>query len=347
MVVRASGINPAMLRWARERAGYSIEEVARRRRVPPERVKEWEAGKSFPTWKQLKQLAYQDYHRGTVLFLLNDPPEEKTVAEHFPRLPAETLGDLFPDTLYAVRQARYRQDDLVELLGSDGPGERFILRDLRGEVDTGNPHQLAVAVREYLGVDLNDPEGFQNGVYTFEDFRSRVEDAGVWVFKRSFRQKDITGLCLGDDLYPVIYVGNGQDKAREIFTLFSGLAHLLFGFNHLERADKGHYLPNLTADCLAIENACNQFADEFHDAYERATAHPILSAYAANDRTESAYETGDREFYYTVQGANLGRKYLRAAFNAFEEHQIEESDLVSFLGVRGHHLDGLENYIWK
>ncbi len=347
MVVRATGINPAMLRWARERAGYSIEEVARRRRVPPERVKEWESGKSFPTWKQLKQLAYQDYHRGTVLFLLNDPPEEKTVAEHFPGLPAETLTDLYPDTLYAVRQAQMRQDDLAELLGPDGAGEWFILRDLRGEPDAVNPHKLAVAVREYLGVDLNDPEGFSDSAYTFEDFRSRVEDAGVWVFKRSFRQKDITGLCLGDDVYPVIYVGNGQDKAREIFTLFNGLAHLLFGFNYLERADKGHYLPNLTADCPAIENACNRFADEFHDAYERATAHTVLSAYAANDRTESAYETWDREFYYTVQGANLGRKYLRAAFNAFEEHQIEESDLASFLGVRGHHLDGLENYIWK
>ena len=138
MVVRATGINPEMLRWARERAGYSIEEVARRRRVPPERVKEWEAGKSFPTWKQLKQLAFKDYHRGTVFFLFKDPPEEKTVAERFHRLPAEMLADLHPDTLYAVRQARYRQDDLVELLGSNGPGERFILRDLRGYADAGD-----------------------------------------------------------------------------------------------------------------------------------------------------------------------------------------------------------------
>ena len=347
MVVRASGINPAMLRWARERAGYSIEEVARRRRVPPERVKEWEAGKSFPTWKQLEQLAYKDYHRGTVLFLLHDPPKEKTVAEHFPRLPAEALADLYPDTLYAVRQARIRQDDLAELLGPDGAGERFILRDLRGAADAGNPRKLAVAVREYLGVDLNDPEGFPDSAYTFEDFRNRVEDAGVWVFKRSFRQKDVTGLCLGDDAYPVIYVGNGQDKAREIFTLFNGLAHLLSGFNYLARADKRHYLPSMTADCLASENACNQFADEFRNAYKCAADHAVLFGHAPDDYAESAYETGDREFYYTVQGANLGRKYLRAAFNAFEKHQIEESDLTSFLGVRGHHLDGLENYVWQ
>ena len=347
MVVRASGINPAMLRWARERAGYSIEEVARRRRVPPERVKEWETGKSFPTWKQLKQLAYQDYHRGTVLFLLNDPPEEKTVAEHFPRLPAETLTNLYPDTLYAVRQAQMRQDDLAELLGPDEAGERFILSDLRGEVDAANPDKLAVAVREYLGIDLNDPEGISDSAYTFEGFRSRVEDAGVWVFKRTFRQKDVAGFCLGDDTYPVIYVGNGQDKVRQVFTLFNELAHLLFGFNHIQRSDKENYLPALAKDSLTIEDACNQFADEFCDDFERSPCYLFRYEYAASGYDESANDMGDREFYYTVQGANLGRKYLRVAFNAFEEQQIEESDLASFLGVRGHHLDGLENYIWK
>ncbi|MDE2962073.1 MAG: XRE family transcriptional regulator [Chloroflexota bacterium] len=347
MVVRATGINPEMLRWARERAGYSIEEVARRRRVPPERVKEWESGKSFPTWKQLKQLAHRDYHRSTVFFFRNGPPEEKTVIEHFPYLPEETLTDLHPDTLYAVRQARIRQNDLSELLGPDGSGGRLILRDLRVEADAGNPGSMTAAVREYLGVDLNDPEGFSNRIYTFEDFRSRIEDAGVWVFKRNFRQEDVTGLCLDDDVYPVIYVSNGQDKAQEIFTLFNELMHLLFGFNYLERTEKRHYLTSMTNISPEIENACNQFASEFYNAVERAMDYPIIYAYASVDYTESAWGTGDREFYYTVQGANLGRKYLRTAFNAFEEGQVNESDLASLLGAKGHHLDGLERYAWR
>ena len=345
MVVRATGINPAMLRWARERAGYSIEEVARRRRVPPERVKEWEAGKSFPTWKQLKQLAHRDYHRGTVLFLLNDPPEEKTVAEHFPHLPAETLTDLYPDTLYAVRQAKIRQDDLAELLGPDGTGERFILRDLRGCADAGDSHKLAVAVREYLGVDLNDPEGFPNRTYTFEDFRSRVEDAGVWVFKRTFRQKDVAGLCLGDDVYPVIYVGNGQAKAREIFTLFNGLAHLLFGFNHLERADKSHYLPGLSGDDYAIERACFRFAVKCQEDFETVIAKQ--RRHSNNGYAEFVASDNNKDIYYATLAADLGQKYLRSAFLAFEERQIEETDLSEFLGVKGRHLDGLERYAWQ
>ena len=125
MVIRATKINPEILRWARERAGYSIEDIARRRRVSPERVREWESGESFPTWKQFTKLAHEDYHRGTVFFFFRDLPEEKTVAERFPRLPPAMLADLCPDTLYAVRQASYRQEHLAELLGPDGAEERL------------------------------------------------------------------------------------------------------------------------------------------------------------------------------------------------------------------------------
>ena len=343
MVVRASGINPAMLRWARERAGYSIEEVAHRRRVPPERVKEWEAGKSFPTWKQLKQLAFKDYHRGTVFFLFKDPPEEKTVAERFHRLPAEMLEDLHPDTLYAVRQARYRQDDLAELLGPDGPGERFILRDLRGYADAGNPRQLAMVVREYLGIDPDDPEGVSNLAYSFEDFRSLIEDAGVWVFKRSFRQKDVAGLCLGDEVYPVIYVNHGETKERQIFTLFNGLAHLLFGFNYLERKDKKHYLKALANAEKSAENICRVFGDEF-EAYtsERCSESHLMLEMPATDESIKI-----RRGYYDFQKAFLGKKYIRTVFQSFEEGRIEELDIAAFLGVRGIYLDELEGYAWQ
>lgn len=341
MVIRATAINPELLRWARERAGYSVEDIARRRRVSPERVREWESGKSFPTWKQFTSMAREDYHRGTVFFFFRDLPEEKTVAERFHRLPPAMLEDLYPDTLYAVRQAGYRQEYLAELLGPDGAEERLIQRDLRGLADAGNPGRLAAAVREYLGIDPKGPEGFSNRAYTFEDFRRLIEDAGVWVFKRSFRQKDIAGLSLGDDAYPVIYVGNGQGAARQIFTLFNGLAHLLFDFNYLERTDRHFYLACLSGDDQAIERACIQFAAGFQHDSEQACRLSI------NGHSESAIPAGNKDIYYAIQAADLGQKFLRAAFLAYEERQIEEPDLSIFLGVKGWHLDGLERYVWQ
>ncbi len=139
MVVRATGINPAMLRWARERAGYSVEEVARRMRVPDERVENWEAGQICSTWKQAESLAQRLYRRSTTLFFLNDPPEEPTVYGEFPQLPASVLGDLHPDTLYAVRQARARQRHLRVLAPREDASINQAMLGLRSKADSADP----------------------------------------------------------------------------------------------------------------------------------------------------------------------------------------------------------------
>ena len=347
MVVRATKINPEMLRWARERSGYTVEDIARRRRVSPERVLQWEAGQSFPTWKQLEQLAYRDYHRGTLFFLLEAPPDEKTVADEFPRLPGTMLADLHPDTMYAVRQARIRQEDLTELHGSDGIAERFILRDLPTPAGAVDPVQMATAARQYLYEIADRLEITHRGDDAFGQWRRLVEGAGIWVFKRSFRQKDIAGFCLGEATYPVIYLNHGQDKARQIFTLFNQLAHLLFEFNHLERADKGHYRAKLSPDDRSVEDACHKFAKEFtrHAGNAAAYCSDAPSAYPVSTTDRRGERTGGG--YYDFQKAFLGRKYLRAVFTAFDEGRIDELELASYLGVRGIHLDKLESYAWQ
>lgn len=346
MVARATHINPEMLRWARERSGYTVDDIARRRRVSPERVLQWESGQSCPTWRQLEQLAYQDYHRGTLFFLLNAPPDEKTVADEFPRLPSAMLDDLHPDTMYAVRQARIRQEDLAELLGPDGTAERFIRRDLPMPPGSVDPAQLATTVRQYLCETARVPEMKHRDDVAFSEWRQLIEDAGIWVFKRSFRQKDVTGFCLDDAVYPVIYLNHGQDKGRQIFTLFNQLAHLLFGFNHLERADKKHYRANLSPADRAVEDACRKFANKFAVQTGSATKYcaDAPAAYPTANAPDAVRTSGG---YYDFQQAFLGRKYLRAAFTAFGDGRIDELELVSCLGVRGNHLDKLEIYAWQ
>ena len=387
MAVRATGINPAMLRWAREQAGYSIEEIAGRRKVPAARVREWEAGTSFPTWRQLEDLAYRDYHRATVFFFSNEPPVENTIAAEFRRLPETMLADLQPDTRYAVRQARARQADLAELLGASGTAERFILQDLSPQAHIDNPYGLAAAVREYLGVSLDEQKSWSNPDDALKQWREQVDDAGVWVFKRSFRQHDIAGFCLGDAVFPVIYLNNGQAKVRQTFTLFHELAHLLFDFNHIERLDDRHYLTALSGVDRAAEIACNRFAGEFlvpADDFERTVAgqsvaevndetveslsraylvsrEVILRKFLDRDwlsraryremvsrwRSEQLSSSGGGGNYYATQAAYLGKKYLRAAFLALDEGRIDDFQLAAFLGVKGSSVDGLERYAWQ
>ena len=166
------------------------------------------------------------------------------------------------------------------------------------------------------------------------------------MFKRSFRQKDVAGLCLGDNIYPVIYVGNGLDQAREIFALFSELAHLLFHFNYLERVDKRHYVESLPSQDRSVEEACLEFAKKFAPVGNVGTGR--YSGYHAGRSLHHVDQSANiSRGYYDFQKAYLGRKYIKTVFAAFEDGRIDELDIASYLGVRGRYLDELEDYAWR
>ncbi len=264
MADKATGINPAMLRWARVQAGYAtVGPVAARLKRAEAEIEAWESGAEFPTWRQLERLARELYHRPTALFFLPDPPGEGTPAAEFRRLPESALEDLWPDTWLAVRQARARQLDLEELSPFADVSERQIVRDFSPGVTPDGVDDLAGEARRYLGIEIDEQLGWASADDALDNWRDAVQSAGVWVFKRSFKQGDVAGFCLADSRHPVVYLNNGQSKARQIFTLFHELAHLLFDFNHLERFDVDHYRDSLRGYDRGVEIACNRFAGEF------------------------------------------------------------------------------------
>jgi len=71
-------------------------------------------------------------------------------------------------------------------------------------------------------------------------WRQAVEEAGVFVFKNSFKQKDISGFCLRDEDLPIIYLNNSTSKTRQIFSLLHELAHLLLNMNGLSKFDSDY-----------------------------------------------------------------------------------------------------------
>ena len=261
---RATGINPDMLRWAREQAGYAtVESVASRLKRPVEQIEAWESGSEFPTWRQIEWLARDIYHRPTALFFLPEPPEEQNPSAEFRRLPETALYDLQPDTWLAIRQASARQLDLEELSPFADSSERLILQDLVGIATPNSVDSLAMEVRRYLDVSVADQMEWDSEEEALENWRDVVQSAGVWVFKRPFRQRDVAGFCIYDAQRPLVYLNNGQPKVRQIFTLFHELAHLFFEFNHLERSDVERYVNSLEGYDREIEIACNRFAGEF------------------------------------------------------------------------------------
>ena len=68
MADRVAGLNKDVLRWARERAGLSVEDVAARLKKEADTLAAWEEGTDTPTFRQLEKLAETIYQRPIALF---------------------------------------------------------------------------------------------------------------------------------------------------------------------------------------------------------------------------------------------------------------------------------------
>lgn len=257
----ANSITSSILAWARNRSGYTLEEVARKMGKDVSVIASWEAGESYPTYLQLEKLAYQIYKRPVALFFFPEPPDECDPAGEFRTLPEFEIENLSADTRLALRQAKAMQIALAELNGGVNPSVSKLLRGLRIG-PKGDPGTIAGEVRDYLGITLEIQRSWKNTEEALKRWRSAIQDNGIFVFKRSFRQKDISGFCLGDDEFPVIYLNNSTSYSRQIFTLFHELGHLLLRSNGITKKDD-RFIDTLAGRAEWIEKNANRFAAEF------------------------------------------------------------------------------------
>ena len=102
-------VEPAVLLWARETAGYSVEEVADRLRKEPEIVSAWEEGSERPLMGQLRRLA-DLYKRSLSDFYLPRPPKDRPLPHDFRRAPGEVALVYSPALRRQLRLAQERRD---------------------------------------------------------------------------------------------------------------------------------------------------------------------------------------------------------------------------------------------
>jgi Zn-dependent peptidase ImmA (M78 family) len=285
------GVNPKVLAWARQRSGHSIEDVAASFKKEPEEIESWEKGETSPTYVQLEKLAYVLYKRPIALFFFPDVPKEENPEQSFRTLPDSELDDLAPDMHYKIREARAVQLSLAELSGSN-PSERQILRDLAFK-GTESATAAANTVREYLGIDLQTQKQWKNVTEALKAWRRAVENVGIFVFKDTFKQKDICGFSLHDaeHEFPIIIINNSTAQTRQLFTLFHELGHLIVHISGITKKDD-RYIYKLPTSDRQLEIFCNRFAAEFlvpsadfkaaigkHKDYDDATVSNVANTY--------------------------------------------------------------------
>ena len=257
-------VNPDILKWARETAGLSVDDVVRkmkRKRVTAETVLSWESGEGSPSYPQLERIAYGIYKRPLALFFFPEPPQEETPKQSFRTLPEYAIERLPERIRFLIRKARVMQLNLAELYDNANPASRHIVRDLSFDPRVSS-EQMAATVRDYLGIDLVRQSRWKNSEEALKVWRDALEEHGVFIFKDAFKVDSFSGFCLYDEQFPIIYVNNSKPKNRQIFTLFHELAHLLFRTGGID-TPLDDYLDHLEGDSRRIEVLCNRFTGEF------------------------------------------------------------------------------------
>lgn len=375
-------INPAILKWARETAGMQLAEVAHKMNKDVEVISLWEQGEGAPTYVQLEKLAYQCYKRPLALFFFPEPPVEETPEQAFRTLPRHEIEMMSPRLRYLVKQAFAMQINLAELNDHTNPAKKNILHDMMFQPDIA-VETMAARVRDYFEIDLNTQFSWRTIDTALKSWRNLLEEHGVFVFKESFKDDSVSGFCLHDPEFPVIYINNNNAKTRQIFSMFHELAHLLLGAGGVDlRSDD--YIGSLAGDDKRIEILCNRFAGAFlaPDAdFSRRIANTPVNDRSIKDladkygvsrevilrkcldrgliteneysrRTEQWIEEAKRRRekkkgsggdYYTTKGAYLGDGYLSLAFKKYFQNKISVNQLADYLGVKVKSIPGMES----
>lgn len=378
-----SGLNPEILRWAREKAGFTLEEIAQSFRKDDSVISSWESGEAAPTYNQLEKLAYSLYKRPIALFFFPSPPDEPDPGKSFRTLPDLEIENLHPDTLLAVREAKAMQLTLYELTNGINPSKQQIFKDIQIH-PSSNPTIVSLEVREYLGISLDEQFKWKKIEDALINWRNIVEEKGIFIFKRSFKQGDISGFCLADDELPLIYLNNSTSKSRQIFSIFHELAHILLSTSGITKRDDT-YIGYLTGRARAVEIFCNQFAGEFlvptSDFESRIDlSQPVqdlvsnlASRYSVSrevvlrkllDRnivSADDYDTYVNEWwqdyekekgrkkpggdYYATQATYFGQKFLNLIFSKYYSGSLTVQDLAGYMNIRAKNVAGIEQFI--
>ena len=369
--------------WARERAAYSVPEVAKALHKDLHLVEEWESGVSVPSYVELEQLAYRLYKRPVAVFFFPSPPVEPDLKQSLRTLPESEIDNLTHDTRLALRQAKARQLALMELNDGSNPSKRKVFRDIIASF-SADVVGTAKELRKYIGVDLGQQVKWRNNDIALKSWRALVEDVGVFVFKRSLEQEDVSGFCLHDAEFPIIYLNNGSSETRQIFTLFHELSHVLLGTNGITKRDD-RYIESLGGDEKRIEVFCNSLTAEFLvpsgdfderlafmlRPWEDEAVSELARRYKVSrevilrrllDRgkiTPSHYQTKAHEWtmdyrrkkgsgggdYYAKQAVYLGDKFLGLAFGRYYQGLYTREQLADYLDVKVNSVAGLEQYM--
>lgn len=364
-------VTPNVITWARDRAGYSQDEAAKYFK----NIAAWENGDSAPSYAQL-ELMGEKFKVPVAVFFFPKPPDVEPVKQSFRTITDREFLSMPRTVKSLLRKGQAMQLNLAELNDNKNPASKLITRDLKFSTNA-SLDTMSKAVREYLGISLEEQTKWDSLEMALEQWREAFAKVGIFVFKDAFHIDGYCGFCLYNDEFPVLYINNSTAKARQIFTLFHELAHLLFHTSGIDVIDD-RFIDGLPDEGRAIEIICNQFAGKFlvpdfyfdrllvNTAHDRNTA--ALLAHQLKVSREVIYRkmldrglisreeyldaaaawaaqakpAGAGGNYYFTQIAYLGQRYIDLAFSRYHQHRFDETRLADYLNIKPKNLPAFE-----
>ncbi|WP_414463329.1 ImmA/IrrE family metallo-endopeptidase [Hyphomicrobium sp. DY-1] len=318
-----------VLKWARQRAGLTVDIVADKLKVTPEDVLEWEEDRGLPSFAKARDLA-KLLRVPFGYFFLEKPPHETVAIADLRRLGDDTAQALGADFMAVYQDAKNKQAWYRDHLIASGADELDFVgsASIRDSAIT-----VAQTIRETLGVDAEWRRGCPNWEAMFRGLVDKTETAGILVLRnslvgnnthRKLSVNEFRGFALSDGYAPLIFVNTGDSAAAQIFSLCHELVHIWIN----ESAISNFGISTSTEGYDPIEVFCNKVAAEF-----------LVSQAEFRERwneTLTLQENADalaREFKVSTiviarRALDLGRidrgaytAFVRAATDAFEARQ--------------------------
>ena len=259
------GINPEIMIWARETAGLTRQEAARKlgfrdssRSTAADKLAAIEYGEKEPSRPQLVKMADQ-YHRPLLTFYLSKPPAQGPRGGDFRALPEgySRSDDALLDAL--IRDIRARQSMVRAVLEDEDEAESLPFVGARQILD-GRTVVLQ-ALHDLLGVDSSLYRAQATASAAFDLLRRNAEEAGIFVLLKGNLGNHATaidvrvfrGFAIADEVAPFVVINDQDARTAWSFTLLHETVHLLLG----QTGVSGAYTES------EAERFCNDVAGDF------------------------------------------------------------------------------------
>jgi len=242
--------NPEILKWARERVGYSIEDAAQKLCIKnPNKLAQAEQNGAKLTVNQLNNAA-KKYSLPVPYFYLDTIPNiERKQTQSF-RLNTDDDFAYTPEINKALIWAQDVRDDAL-WLAEEG---HMNLPEFQWKISSkANIAKSALNIREALDAGQTRHMKIEQAL---KWWKSAVESTGVLVFETEHHQKfRPSGAAIYFNHAPVILLNGEEPYARKkLFTLMHEFSHLLIGDSSLDEFQ----IKINQSD--AIEKRCNNLA---------------------------------------------------------------------------------------